>query len=118
MFTSAVILAAGSGRRMGFDKMTALLHGKAVILYSLERFIESHADEIIIAASEDNIAKIRELISENVHTDKPIKVITGGATRFESALKAVKMTSDKCDVVSIHDGARPFLTAEIGRAHV
>lgn len=113
MFTSAVILAAGSGRRMGFDKMTALLHGKAVILYSLERFIESHADEIIIAASEDNIAKIRELISENVHTDKPIKVITGGATRFESALKAVKMTSDKCDVVSIHDGARPFLTAEL-----
>lgn len=113
MFTSAVILAAGSGRRMGFDKMTALLHGKAVILYSLERFIESNADEIIIAASEDNIAKIRELISENVHTDKPIKVITGGATRFESALKAVKMTSDKCDVVSIHDGARPFLTAEL-----
>ncbi|MBP3336413.1 MAG: 2-C-methyl-D-erythritol 2,4-cyclodiphosphate synthase [Ruminiclostridium sp.] len=113
MFTSAVILAAGSGRRMGFDKMTAELHGKAVILYSLERFIESHADEIIIAASEDNIAKIRELISENVHTDKPIKVITGGATRFESALKAVKMTSDKCDVVSIHDGARPFLTAEL-----
>ena len=113
MFTSAVILAAGSGRRMGFDKMTAQLCGKAVILYSLERFIESKADEIIIAASEDNIDKIRELVTQNVHTDKPIKVITGGATRFESALKAVKQTSDKCDVVSIHDGARPFLTAEL-----
>lgn len=114
MFTSAIILAAGSGRRMGFDKMTAQLHGKAVILYSVERFIESNADEIIIAASADNIEKIRELVSENVHTDKPIRVITGGATRFESALKAVRLTSDKCDVVSIHDGARPFLTAELG----
>ena len=72
MFTSAIILAAGSGRRMGFDKMTALLHGKAVILYSVERFIESNADEIIIAASEDNINKIIELISKNVQTDKQI----------------------------------------------
>ena len=113
MFTSVIILAAGSGRRMGFDKMTARLCGKAVILYSVERFAESDADEIIIAASEDNIGKIRELVRENVHTDKPIKVIAGGATRFESALKAVKQTSDKCDVVSIHDGARPLITTEI-----
>lgn len=112
MFTSAIILAAGSGRRMGFDKMTALLHGKAVILYSVERFIESNADEIIIAASEDNINKIKELISKNVQTDKQIKIITGGSTRFESALKAVKQTSEKSDVVLIHDGARPFVTAK------
>ena len=112
MFTSAIILAAGSGRRMGFDKMTALLHGKAVILYSVERFIESNADEIIIVASEDNINKIKELISKNVQTDKQIKIITGGSTRFESALKAVKQTSGKSDVVSIHDGARPFVTAK------
>lgn len=112
MFTSAIILAAGSGKRMGFDKMTALLHGKAVILYSVERFIESNADEIIIAASEDNINKIKELISKNVQTDKQIKIITGGSTRFESALKAVKQTSGKSDVVSIHDGARPFVTAK------
>ena len=92
MFTSAVILAAGSGRRMGFDKITAGLHGKAVILYSVERFIESNADEIIIAASEDNIAKITRLVGDNVSTDKPIKIVTGGATRFESALKDVKLT--------------------------
>ena len=44
---------------MGFDKMTAMLCGKAVILYSIERFVESNADEIIIAASEDNTDKIR-----------------------------------------------------------
>lgn len=113
MFISAVILAAGSGTRMGFDKMTAELCGKAVILYSVERFIESNADEIIIAASEDNIGTVGKLIKENIRTDKPIKIIMGGATRFESALKAVKQTSDKCDVVSIHDGARPLVTAEL-----
>ena len=112
MFTSAIILAAGSGRRMGFDKMTALLCGKAVILYSIERFVESNADEIIIAASEDNTDKIRELVSENIHTDKPIKIITGGATRFESAVKAVRQTSEKSDVVSVHDGARPLIRPE------
>lgn len=112
MFTSAIILAAGSGRRMGFDKMTARLCGKAVILYSIEQFVESNADEIIIAASEDNTDKIRGLVSENIHTDKPIKIITGGVTRFESSVKAVRQTSDKSDIVSIHDGARPFVTAK------
>ncbi len=113
MFISAVILAAGSGTRMGFDKMTAELCGKAVLLYSVESFVESSADEIIIAASEDNIVAVGKLIKENIRTDKPIKIITGGATRFESALRAVKQTSDKCDVVSIHDGARPLVTAEL-----
>ena len=112
MFISAIILAAGSGRRMGFDKMTARLCGKAVILYSIERFAESNANEIIIAASEDNTDKIRELVSENINTDKPIKIITGGATRFESAVKAVRQTSCECDVVSVHDGARPFVTTK------
>ena len=112
MFISAIILAAGSGRRMGFDKMTARLCGKAVILYSIERFVESNANEIIIAASEDNTDKIRELVSENINTDKPIKIITGGATRFESAVKALRQTSCECDVVSVHDGARPFVTAK------
>ena len=47
MFTSAIILAAGSGRRMGFDKMTARLCGKAVILYSIERFVERDRKSVV-----------------------------------------------------------------------
>ena len=76
------------------------------------RAVCRNADEIIIAASEDNTDKIRELVSENINTDKPIKIITGGATRFESAVKAVRQISCECDVVSVHDGARPFVTAK------
>ena len=113
MFTSAIILAAGSGSRMGFDKITAKLSGKAVLLYSVECFIRSEADEIIIAAGEDNISVVEKLITDNIRTDKPVKIICGGKTRFESALKAVNHTCPECDIISIHDGARPFVTAEL-----
>ena len=51
MFTSAIILAAGSGRRMGLDKMTARVCGKGVIMYSVRRFVDSNVYEIIITAS-------------------------------------------------------------------
>lgn len=113
MFTSAIILAAGSASRMGFDKITASLCGKAVLLYSVECFIKSNADEIIIAAGEDNRPAVEKLVSDNIRTDKPVKIITGGKTRFQSALKAVSHTASECEIISIHDGARPFVTPEL-----
>ena len=113
MFTSAIILAAGSASRMGFDKITALLCGKAVLLHSVECFIKSNADEIIIAAGDSNISAVEKLITDNIRTDKPIKIISGGKTRFQSALTAVSHTSPQCEIISIHDGARPFVSARL-----
>ena len=112
MFTSAVILAAGSGTRMGTDKVTALLCGKPVLLYSVDAFIASTVDEIIVCAAGANLGRITEILSLHRY-EKPIKVVKGGATRFESALNCVRACDEKCGVVLIHDAARPLITVPI-----
>ena len=109
MFTTAIILAAGSSSRMGRDKILADLCGTPVLMYSVRAFEQSSADEIIIAASESNIDGINTMLSGH-KISKPVKVITGGATRCLSAINAVKAADSRCEIVSIHDGARPLVT--------
>ncbi len=111
-FISAVILSAGSSSRMGRDKITADLNGKPVLLYSIEQFQKSSADELIIVASEGNIDTIKELL-KNVSNEKPVKVIFGGNVRSQSAINAFNAMDEKSDVISVHDGARPLVTAEL-----
>lgn len=111
-FISAVILAAGSSSRMGVDKITAELVGVPVIYYSITAMAESKADEIIIVASESNIEAIKN-IADNIKTDKPIKVITGGKTRAESAMNAFNAIDERSDIISVHDGARPMVTPSL-----
>ncbi len=111
-FISAVILAAGSSSRMGRDKITADLNGKPVLLYSLEQFQKSCADELIIVASESNTDAIKELI-KNIKSEKPIKVIIGGKVRNESAVNAFNAMNENSDIISVHDGARPLVTCEL-----
>lgn len=111
-FISAVILAAGSSSRMGKDKITADLNGKPVLLYSIEQFQKSCADELIIVASEGNINVIKELAG-NTKNEKPVKVILGGAVRSDSALNAFNAMNKASDIISVHDGARPLVTAEL-----
>ncbi|MBE6880680.1 MAG: 2-C-methyl-D-erythritol 4-phosphate cytidylyltransferase [Ruminococcaceae bacterium] len=111
-FISAVILAAGSSSRMGIDKITADLNGKPVLLYSVEKFLKSCADELIIVASEGNIDAIKELL-HNVKSEKPIKTILGGKERNESAVNAFNAMSENSDIISVHDGARPLVTCEL-----
>ena len=111
-FISAVILAAGSSSRMGRDKITADLCGKPVLLYSIEQFLKSCADELIIVASESNIDVIKELV-KNIESKKPIKVIIGGKVRNESAANAFNAMNENSDIISVHDGARPLITYEL-----
>lgn len=111
-FISAVILAAGSSSRMGIDKITAELVGVPVIAYSIKAMAESKADEIIIVASESNIGAIKN-IADGIKADKPIKVITGGKTRAESAMNAFSAIDERSDIISVHDGARPMVTPSL-----
>ena len=110
MNVSAIIAAAGSGSRMGTDKMLALLCGKSVILRTAE-VISSipRVDEVIIVASKNNIAEIR-LILAAAQLQAGVTVIEGGSTRGESSLRGIK--SAKNETVLIHDGARPLVSAE------
>lgn len=111
-FVSAVILAAGSSQRMGRDKITAELCGAPVLIYSVRCFEKSCADEIIIATAAEKTADIEKLLSQ-YEIALPIKVIAGGENRAQSAAKAVYATDSRCEIVSIHDGARPLATPQL-----
>ena len=80
MFTSVIIPAAGFGERMGgaVSKQFLSLHGKPILVYTLERFQRCTAvDEIIVAAQPATHAQIEFLISE-FHLSKVSKIVLGG----------------------------------------
>lgn len=119
----AVVLAGGRGSRMKSDipKQYLLIHDKPVLYYSLKLFQESEIDKIILVAGHDDIAMCSRDIVEKYQFDKVVKVVEGGAQRYDSvyhALKAIKelqIGSDdgKDSYVFIHDGARPCVNQEI-----
>jgi 2-C-methyl-D-erythritol 4-phosphate cytidylyltransferase len=81
---SAIIVAAGSSRRMGFDKLFAKLAGHPVLWHSINAFCETEAvQEIIIVAKPEHVADVQQLIAKE-KVKKAIKVLPGGEERHES----------------------------------
>jgi 2-C-methyl-D-erythritol 4-phosphate cytidylyltransferase len=108
---SAIIVAAGVGRRMGFDKILALLHGKPVLYWSIAAFQRTpEVDEIIVVTREDTMEQVQRIVKTE-RLDKVRQVVAGGAERHLSVwngLQAVR--SEGSEFVAIHDGARPLVT--------
>jgi len=105
----AIVLGAGSGSRMKIAKSKLLLEigGKTVIERSVNAFLDiSDIDEVIVTVREQDIQAFSELI-----TDERVTFVIGGATRQES-VKAAVDTIDECELLIIHDGARPLVKAE------
>ncbi len=103
----AVILAAGSGTRMKSDKSKLLLeiNGKTVIERTVKAFSNiSEVDEIIVVIRESDLNEFEKHLSKY-----DLSYCFGGATRQESVMNAVE-TIDECDLIIIHDGARPLVT--------
>lgn len=109
MSNIAIVLGAGSGTRMKSKKNKMLLEimGKAVIERSVEAFLDiADIDEIIVTAREQELDTYIELLDY----DK-VSFVIGGDTRQQSVANAVE-TIDECDLLIIHDGARPFVSEE------
>lgn len=108
---SAIVLAAGSGRRLklSVSKPLVKICGKPAIIYSLELFNRHpDIDEIIVVASAQNKAAIARAIRKC--SFKKIKVLClGGKRRQDSVFNGLKAVSKKSDWVLIHDSARPFV---------
>lgn len=106
--TSAVIVAAGSGIRMGKDKMLALLCGKSVIERTVQIFSEcDFVDEIVVVSSEKNL----EAYSVMLKKFDNVKIVLGGKSRGESVIEGIKAADG--EFVLVHDGARPLVTKDI-----
>src|SRR5436190_10252512 len=104
----AVIVAAGSSRRMGgVDKLLAPLAGRPVLEHSIAAFAgHPGVGAIVIVASETNQVAIEELIEE---VAPEARVVLGG-TRRRDSVRAGLGALPRCEFVLVHDGARPLVT--------
>ncbi|MES2469847.1 MAG: 2-C-methyl-D-erythritol 4-phosphate cytidylyltransferase [Verrucomicrobiota bacterium] len=107
--TSAIIVAAGSGTRMGFDKLLASLGGAPVILHTLRAFQTCpEVDEIVVVASPDRQEVIQRL-ADDAGLTKLRAFVPGGAERHLSVWAGIQAVAAECDYVAVHDGARPLI---------
>lgn len=116
-FTSAVIVAAGSGTRMGSGSGTTKqlleLCGTPVAVRSMLEFSESeYIDEIILVAREDEQEKFNELIQ--MYGIKKVRAIAKGKdSRQKSVLSGFAKISPESKFVAIHDAARCLITKDM-----
>lgn len=112
--TAAIVLAAGSGKRMGSNikKQYMLIGDKPVVYYSLKALQESFVDEIVLVVSPGDVSYCKKEIVVKYGFDKVRSIVEGGKERYHSVLRGLSALTF-CDYVFIHDGARPMLTVEI-----
>ena len=117
MKSTAIVLAAGQGKRMNskVQKQFLLIKGKPVLYYSLSCFQNSREiEEIIVVTGKDSINFCKQEIIEAYGFSKVKAVIAGGRERYDSVYAGLCACEDS-DYVFIHDGARPFLTEDMIR---
>lgn len=106
----AIIPAAGSGNRLGTreKKPFVRLGGKPLIVYALKALnLSKCVDNIIIAVHASTIKRLKRIIKK-YGIYKARLVTSGGKTRSESVRNCFDLIKPPCDIVLIHDGARPF----------
>ena len=121
--TAAIILAGGRGTRMGGNtpKQYMEVGGYPLIYYSLKVFQDSFIDDIVLVCGEKDREYCTDEIVEKFGFSKVKAVVSGGKERYHSVYNGLKALScltegnaaSPCDIVFIHDGARPFVTEDI-----
>lgn len=116
MNTTAIVLAAGQGKRMNKSKNKQFLevNSKPIIIYTLEAFLTNNlVDDIILVVNELEVDVMEELVKKCLGDSyRRIKFVKGGKERYDSVNNALQTLEDKCDYVLIHDGARPLVSQE------
>jgi len=107
---TAIIVAAGSSERMGFDKLFALVSGQPIIAHTIAAFERTDCvDEIILVGRPDCLDELRKVIGKPT---KVKQVIAGGAERSDSVRAGLEYVDRKSGFVAVHDAARPMITPE------
>ncbi len=115
MKNTAIVLAAGQGKRMHtkIQKQFLEIKGYPVLYYSLRCFQDSPLiEDIILVTGEESVLYCQKEIVDKYGFTKVTKVIPGGKERYDSVYQGL-LACENSDYVLIHDGARPFITEEI-----
>lgn len=115
MKCTAIVLAAGQGKRMqtSVQKQFLQLGEYPVLYYSLKAFQDSaEVTDIILVTGAQEIEYCQEMFVRKYHIDKVSEVVAGGKERYDSVYQGLSACKGT-DYVLIHDGARPFVTEDI-----
>src|SRR5262252_670359 len=111
MSVTAIIAAAGAGRRMKADRPKQLLtlDETPILIYTIRKFDACRViDQVLVAAPQESVEEIRKLIV-GAGFSKPISVVQGGARRQDSVAVAMQHLAPDTTIVAVHDAVRPFV---------
>jgi 2-C-methyl-D-erythritol 4-phosphate cytidylyltransferase len=111
----ALIVAGGSGKRMGapISKQYLPVAGKPILMHTLQRFHDTVPDlelVLVIPASDFDYWK---LLKSEYKFDVPHRLVAGGTSRFQSVKNGLDAIDAEQGIVAIHDGVRPFVDPDV-----
>ncbi|MDI6791433.1 MAG: 2-C-methyl-D-erythritol 4-phosphate cytidylyltransferase, partial [bacterium] len=111
---TAIVVAAGSGKRMGRPKQYLDLAGHPLLSYPLKVLQRSPLVSSIVAVVPHNeIDSVAEKIIRPYHLSKVSRIVKGGEKRQDSVYNGLSEVPSETELVLVHDGARPFLTLKL-----
>ena len=120
----AIIFAGGVGKRMNNKakpKQFLELHGKPIIIYTLEAFENSKdIDKIVVVCVKSHIDELKKYIAK-FGIKKIDTIVPGGASGLDSIYNGLSALENICkakDIVLLHDGVRPFVDDKIIAANI
>ena len=111
---TAVFPAAGQGRRMhaGVNKVFLDLMGQPLLVRTLQKFSRSRRiDRLIVIVGEEELPGTQELL-QAVPGLKPFQIVAGGSERQYSIANGLKALPRECEIVLVHDAARPLVSVD------
>ena len=111
MKVNSIVVAAGQGTRMGAEipKTLIALGGKPCVCRAVEGLLP-FSQKLIVVIRKDEEAAFKEALS-----DLAVTFVYGGDTRRQSVENGLSLVEEDCDIVLIHDGARPFIKADLAQ---
>ncbi len=120
MRVTAIIVAAGEGKRLGgrVSKSFLPIAGRPLVLRTLDRFFATQSiEKVILVVAEKELRQSQALIpliqNDPNLSHRPWVLRAGGATRQESVRRGLEKLDTDCEIVAIHDGARPFVSSSL-----
>lgn len=105
---AAIIVAAGSSRRVGFDKLSATIAGRTVLEHSLQAFLDAPSvKQIILVVRKEHVDAFSKQFGQK---EAAVKVVGGGAERQNSVEAGMAALNPAVSFVAVHDAARPLIT--------
>ena len=118
-YISAIVVAGGSGSRMGTStkKQYLKIKDKEILVYTVECFQNMpEIQEIVVVTGTEDLTYVEKLLKDTYKLNKVSYIVAGGKERQDSVYNGIQAAGEKSDYLVIHDGARPLITKEVVRA--